>query len=165
MPFTASIPASAGDSCARASLAEAGAAGRTRTARTLRSPSAREMYRMLPSSFRNSTIRFSLSFTACAKGVAARGSSAAAWGSKSHVERNLCPPWGIGGGESGKPARALVRQSPEDPGRWVTKGRNTPVRKGGVVTFFTAGGGGYGAPAERAPALIERDRTQGYVKP
>ncbi len=82
-----------------------------------------------------------------------------------NVERNLCPPWGIGGGESGKPARALVRQSPEDPGRWVTKGRNTPVRKGGVVTFFTAGGGGYGALAERAPALIERDRTQGYVKP
>ena len=82
-----------------------------------------------------------------------------------NVERNLCPPWGISGGEGGKPARSLVRQSPEDPGRWVTKGRNTPLKKGGVVTFFTAGGGGYGPAGERSPALIERDQRQGYVPP
>jgi N-methylhydantoinase B len=81
-----------------------------------------------------------------------------------NVERNLCPPWGIGGGESGKPAKALVRQSPEDSGRWITKGRNTPVKKGGSVTFLTAGGGGYGPSAERAPALIERDLRRGYVR-
>jgi N-methylhydantoinase B len=80
-----------------------------------------------------------------------------------NIERTLYPPWGIFGGESGEPARALVRQGPEDPGSWITKAPNYPVKRGGVVTFFTAGGGGYGSPAERSPALIERDQRQGYL--
>jgi N-methylhydantoinase B/oxoprolinase/acetone carboxylase alpha subunit len=33
----------------------------------------------------------------------------------------------------------------------------------GSVTYFTAGGGGYGPAEERPLALIERDRRLGYV--
>ena len=80
-----------------------------------------------------------------------------------NVERQRTPPWGLFGGERGAAAKALVKQSPADPGIWLTKKPNYPLRKGGSVTFFTAGGGGYGPAAERAPELIERDRRLGYL--
>ena len=81
-----------------------------------------------------------------------------------NVERQRTPPWGLFGGECGATAKALVKQSPEDPGAWLTKKPNYPLEKGGSVTFFTAGGGGYGPAAERAPELIERDRRLGYAR-
>jgi N-methylhydantoinase B len=34
---------------------------------------------------------------------------------------------------------------------------------GDTVTFLTAGGGGYGDPAQRDPAVVERDIALGYV--
>jgi N-methylhydantoinase B/oxoprolinase/acetone carboxylase alpha subunit len=37
------------------------------------------------------------------------------------------------------------------------------VRKGDVVRLETSGGGGFGNPREREPALIERDLRYGYV--
>lgn len=80
-----------------------------------------------------------------------------------NVERQLTPPWGVFGGENGAIARALVKQSPEDPGSWLTKKPNLPLKKGSSVTFFTAGGGGYGPPEKRARELIERDLRLGYV--
>ncbi len=81
-----------------------------------------------------------------------------------NIERQRTAPWGLFGGSCGANAKALVRQSPDDPGAWLTKRPNYPLRKNGSVTFFTAGGGGYGPPSERAPELIERDRKLGYVR-
>jgi N-methylhydantoinase B len=80
-----------------------------------------------------------------------------------NVERTLTAPWGLFGGRDGAPAKALVKQGEADPGSWLTKRPNYPLKKGGSVTFFTAGGGGYGPAAERTPELIERDRKYGYV--
>jgi N-methylhydantoinase B/oxoprolinase/acetone carboxylase alpha subunit len=57
-----------------------------------------------------------------------------------------------------------VKQTIDDPGSWLTKKPNYPLKKGGSVVFFTAGGGGYGPPSERTPELIERDRRLGYVR-
>ena len=37
------------------------------------------------------------------------------------------------------------------------------VHPGETVTFFTAGGGGYGDPAERDVAAVKRDVELGYV--
>jgi N-methylhydantoinase B/oxoprolinase/acetone carboxylase alpha subunit len=45
----------------------------------------------------------------------------------------------------------------------LTKKPNYPLKAGGSVTFFTAGGGGYGIADERAHETIERDRRFGYV--
>ena len=81
-----------------------------------------------------------------------------------NVERQRTPPWGLFGGECGAAAKSLVKQSPEDPGVWLTKKPNYPLRKGGSVTFFTAGGGGYGPAGERRRELIERDSRLGYVE-
>jgi N-methylhydantoinase B/oxoprolinase/acetone carboxylase alpha subunit len=46
----------------------------------------------------------------------------------------------------------------------MTKAPNCPIQKGGSVTFFTAGGGGYGAPEDRSPKLVEIDLRLRYVK-
>jgi N-methylhydantoinase B len=37
------------------------------------------------------------------------------------------------------------------------------LRRGDVLTIYTAGGGGCGAPAERDAARIARDVRNGYV--
>ncbi len=80
-----------------------------------------------------------------------------------NVERQRTPPWGLFGGECGATAKALVKQTADDPGAWLTKKPNYPLKAGGSVTFFTAGGGGYG-PAEQRPCeLIARDGSFGYV--
>jgi N-methylhydantoinase B len=80
-----------------------------------------------------------------------------------NVERQRTAPWGLFGGGCGATAKALVKQTLEDPGSWVTKKPNYPLKEGGSVTFFTAGGGGYGPAKERACELAERDRRLGYV--
>lgn len=80
-----------------------------------------------------------------------------------NVERQRTAPWGLFGGECGEKARALVKQAADDEGVWLTKKPNHPLKAGGSVTFYTAGGGGYGAASERLPELIERDNKLGYV--
>jgi N-methylhydantoinase B len=80
-----------------------------------------------------------------------------------NVERTRTPPWGLFGGKSGASAKASVKQSADDCGTWLTKQPNYPLKQGGSVTFFTAGGGGYGPAAERPRELVERDRRLGYV--
>jgi N-methylhydantoinase B len=80
-----------------------------------------------------------------------------------NVERQRAAPWGLFGGEPGATAKALVKQSSDDPGVWLTKKPGYPLRAGGSVTFYTAGGGGYGASSERSQELIARDRELGYV--
>ena len=64
----------------------------------------------------------------------------------------------------GQAGKTFIQQHAEDPGTWVNKGPNYPVKSGGVVTFFTPGGGGYGRTEQRSPELIERDRKLGYKK-
>jgi len=80
-----------------------------------------------------------------------------------NVERTRTPPWGLFGGDGGAAAKALVKQSPEEAGAWMTKRPNLPLKKGGSVTFFTAGGGGFGGSTQRPPELMERDRSLGYM--
>jgi N-methylhydantoinase B len=80
-----------------------------------------------------------------------------------NVERQRTAPWGLFNGENGAVAKALVKQSSDDPGTWLTKKPNYPLNAGGTVTFYTAGGGGYGPAKERPCELVERDRRLGYV--
>ena len=80
-----------------------------------------------------------------------------------NVERQRTSPWGLFGGSCGDSAKAWVKQTPDDPGTWLTKRPSYPLKQGGSVTFFTAGGGGYGQASERPAELIERDRRLGYI--
>ena len=80
-----------------------------------------------------------------------------------NVERQRTAPWGLFGGECGAKAKALVKQSADDPGVWLTKKPNHALKQGGSVTFYTAGGGGYGSVNARSCEMIERDGRLGYV--
>jgi N-methylhydantoinase B len=82
-----------------------------------------------------------------------------------NIERQRTAPWGLFGGEQGSTAKALVKQSDGDQGVWLTKKPGYPLKAGGSVTFYTAGGGGYGPASERSRELIARDRKFGYVPP
>jgi N-methylhydantoinase B len=79
-----------------------------------------------------------------------------------NTDRIKCPPWGLlGGAEAETNATLLQRDGKEQtlPGKFS----HLLVRPGETVTFLTAGGGGYGDPAKRDAAAIERDVALGYV--
>ncbi len=79
-----------------------------------------------------------------------------------NCERTECPPWGIAGGGNGAPNTAVIKPKSGQP-RVVLKGTEIPLEPGDVVTFETAGGGGYGDPAQRPRTAIDSDLRQGFV--
>jgi N-methylhydantoinase B len=77
------------------------------------------------------------------------------------MERCVVPPWGIFGGQPGRPTRVTLERDGERRG---VKGKETlEIRAGDLVTVETAGGGGFGPSDQRSPELIERDQQEGYA--
>ena len=76
-------------------------------------------------------------------------------------ERIGCPPWGILGGRDGAPPRIAI----ERPGQDAEEVRkaNAPLNPGDRVRVQTSGGGGYGNPLHRDPAMVAADVRLGYV--
>ncbi len=78
------------------------------------------------------------------------------------LERRVVPPYGLAGGKDGAPYRITV--NPGTRGERAVKGKETVrLAEGDLVVIETCGGGGYGSPAERPPALAARDRREGYL--
>jgi N-methylhydantoinase B len=77
-------------------------------------------------------------------------------------DRHDCPPWGLFGGKAGAANTIVVTRADgtTDEFRKVTEYR---LRPGDVVSFRTAGGGGYGDPRERDPQRVADDVLDGYV--
>ncbi len=77
------------------------------------------------------------------------------------LERRVVPPWGAFGGADGRTFRITLDRG---GARRDVKGKETlRLEPGDVVLIETSGGGGYGPPVERPPALAARDRLEGYV--
>ncbi|MDX1483705.1 MAG: hydantoinase B/oxoprolinase family protein [Alphaproteobacteria bacterium] len=77
-------------------------------------------------------------------------------------DRIDCPPWGVAGGAPAKPGWVTVeRRGGERVILRKTKGFE--LAAGDRVIVEVGGGGGWGPPAERDPALAARDRRLGYV--
>ncbi len=77
-------------------------------------------------------------------------------------DRVKCPPWGVAGGQEGKPGRiTVVKKSGEK--EVIFKRKSYPLHPGDSIIVETGGGGGYGPPSERPRALVERDVIRGYV--
>ncbi len=77
------------------------------------------------------------------------------------ADRTARGPWGVLGGQEGRPAEyVLVRDGVET--RLPAK-TTLDVRAGDTISYRTCGGGGYGPPAERDPALVARDVREGKV--
>lgn len=77
-------------------------------------------------------------------------------------ERTSCPPYGLFGGQSAA-VGAVTIEPPGAAAVHLTKADSLPVLKDSIVTFHTAGGGGYGDPFERQVDEVQRDVALGYV--
>jgi N-methylhydantoinase B len=77
-------------------------------------------------------------------------------------DRAKVPPWGLFGGQPGKPSRGEIRK-PGEPPIVGTSLRSVRVPAGTRVTTINNGGGGYGDPLERDLSAIQWDLRQGYV--
>ncbi|MGH6671747.1 MAG: hydantoinase B/oxoprolinase family protein [Xanthobacteraceae bacterium] len=73
-----------------------------------------------------------------------------------HPRREQCPPWGLWGGKPGTHGDFLLRLPGENDFRSMeTPHHPVPVRSEVIVR--TGGGGGWGDPVERDPALVRTD--------
>lgn len=77
------------------------------------------------------------------------------------IERTVCPPWGLDGGQPGATGRVEVLRA-DGSQQTLLKGE-TALAAGDRVLLFTAGGGGFGDPAERDESAVAHDVSQGYV--
>lgn len=78
-----------------------------------------------------------------------------------YADRFRIAPYGLFGGSDGRPARCEVERG--DDVISVKSKDGMILRKGDILTLYTAGGGGYGPVEERARENIEEDLRQGYI--
>jgi N-methylhydantoinase B len=79
-----------------------------------------------------------------------------------NTERHRFGPWGLFGGQPGKPGVTLVNPGTPSERRVHSKASDT-VEHGDLVSFQQAGAGGYGPPWERDPQAVLRDVVEDYV--
>ncbi len=77
-------------------------------------------------------------------------------------DRTVFTPWGINGGQAGRPSRFLQNPGTE---REIDLANNdvVTIEPGDVVTVTAAGGGGWGPPFERPVAEVINDVKSGYI--
>jgi N-methylhydantoinase B len=80
-----------------------------------------------------------------------------------HDDRWFVPPWGVNGGEPGKRARKVLEKADGSQTIIGNKVEDVQVKEGDQLHFITWGGGGWGDPLERDPALVSKEITQGLV--
>ncbi|MDP6805331.1 MAG: hydantoinase B/oxoprolinase family protein [Rhodospirillales bacterium] len=80
----------------------------------------------------------------------------------SQFQRTRMPPWGLAGGHEAAPNEAFVVE--QDGGkRNVVQVSDHRVSPSELVVMRTGGGGGFGAPHERAADRVAEDVRRGYV--
>jgi N-methylhydantoinase B len=77
-------------------------------------------------------------------------------------DRHDCPPWGLFGGKAGAPNTVVVTHV-DGTVREFRKTTEYGLEAGDLVSFRTAGGGGYGDPSRRARQRMLADLLDGYV--
>lgn len=75
-------------------------------------------------------------------------------------ERFRYQPWGLFGGEGGASGRFVLMDA-EGERRLADKPNEVEVKQGTRIAVETPGAGGYGAPSERTPEAVDRDRDSG----
>ena len=79
-----------------------------------------------------------------------------------NTDRIQCPPWGLMGGRQGQTNKTIIERdgaAKDLPGKF----NQLAVKPGETLTFFTAGGGGYGDPLRRDYGAMQRDLELGYI--
>jgi N-methylhydantoinase B len=80
-----------------------------------------------------------------------------------HDDRWFTKPWGVNGGEPGGRARKILERADGSTEVVGNKRENITVAAGDRLHFITWGGGGWGDPLDRDPALVAEEVTQGLV--
>ena len=80
-----------------------------------------------------------------------------------HDDRWFVPPWGVNGGDPGKRARKVLEKADGTSLIIGNKVEEVHVDEGDQLHFITWGGGGWGDPLARDPALVGKEIVQGLV--
>jgi N-methylhydantoinase B len=80
-----------------------------------------------------------------------------------HDDRWFTRPWGVNGGNPGGRARKILERADGTSEVVGNKRENITVAAGDKLHFITWGGGGWGDPLERDPALVAEEVVQGLV--
>ncbi len=81
-----------------------------------------------------------------------------------HTRRSQCPPWGLWGGLAGDSGAYLLKLPGEKNFSFKT-GSHISVPVNAQAITRTGGGGGWGDPLDREPALVCLDVVEGLVSP
>jgi N-methylhydantoinase B len=79
-----------------------------------------------------------------------------------NTERHRFAPWGLFGGQPGRPGVTLINPGTPSERRIHSKASDV-FDHGDVVSFQQSGAGGYGPPWERDPPAVLRDVLEDYV--
>jgi N-methylhydantoinase B len=80
-----------------------------------------------------------------------------------HDDRWFVPPWGVNGGAPGARARKILEKPDGSQTIVGNKIEDMAVEADDVLHFITWGGGGWGDPFDRDPALVAKEIKQGLV--
>ena len=80
-----------------------------------------------------------------------------------HDDRWFIKPWGVNGGEPGARARKILERADGTQTIVANKLEQLKIESGDQLHFITWGGGGWGDPLERDPALVATEVEQGLV--
>jgi N-methylhydantoinase B len=80
-----------------------------------------------------------------------------------HDDRWFMKPWGVNGGKPGARARKVLEKADGTTRVVANKLDSLKVEEGDLLHFITWGGGGWGDPLERDPALVAKEVRQGLV--
>lgn len=78
-----------------------------------------------------------------------------------YADRFRLSPYGLFGGSDGQVARCEIKRG--DEVIQVKSKDGMDLKKGDILTLYTAGGAGYGKPDERDPEAIRHDVKHGYL--
>ena len=73
------------------------------------------------------------------------------------------PPWGVKGGQSGRPGRFILNPGTPEEQELPRLARGIPTKKGDIVRLESTGGGGWGHPHDREPWRVRQDVRGGFV--
>jgi len=82
-----------------------------------------------------------------------------------HDDRWLTHPWGVNGGAPGRRSRKILQRADGSSEILPSKCDRIRVEENDLLLFETWGGGGWGDPLSRDPALVARDVRRGLLTP
>ena len=82
-----------------------------------------------------------------------------------HDDRWFTYPWGVNGGAPGARARKILEKADGSQAVVGNKREDIPVEAGDMLHFITWGGGGWGDPLARDPAIVGLEIVRGLVTP